>query len=402
MGAGWYFSCDQAFDMAVAYQLNAKPEYLTAMLANMNYEGGCNPVNVTFITGLGWKRQRDIVSQWHSVQTYRLPPSGIPVGNFSANFSYFSSYGGSLEGMCFPSDGASTAPYPFYDRWGDSWNVSAEFTILNSSRALGTVAFLAAQTSLKTQPWKSFPGQIAVPSTVVPVGSPVSLTMSAPGIDLSGARITWDARDQDSAFGQTLTISPKNNGSQWVEAEALLPDGRRIFATNSFNANSPNIVWVDDALPAGATAFADGGDAWNWVGNSPTPNSGSLASQSTIAAGEHQHYFTGATAALQLGVGDVLYAYVYLDPANPPTEVMLLWNDGSWNHGAYWGANSINFGNDGTASRHYMGPLPAAGQWVQLTVPASLVALDGSTLNGMAFTLFNGRATWDTAGRLSQ
>jgi hypothetical protein len=402
MGAGWYFSCDQAFDMAVAYQLNAKPEYLTAMLANMNYEGGCNPVNVTFITGLGWKRQRDIVSQWHSVQTYRLPPSGIPVGNFSANFSYFSSYGGSLEGMCFPSDGASTAPYPFYDRWGDSWNVSAEFTILNSSRALGTLAFLAAQTPLKTQPWKSVPGQIAVPSTVVPVGSPVSLTMSAPGIDLSGARITWDARDQDSAFGQTLTISPKNNGSQWVEAEALLPDGRRIFATNSFNANSPNIVWVDDALPAGATAFADGGDAWNWVGNSPTPNSGSLASQSTIAAGEHQHYFTGATAALQLGVGDVLYAYVYLDPANPPTEVMLLWNDGSWNHGAYWGANSINFGNDGTASRHYMGPLPAAGQWVQLTVPASLVALDGSTLNGMAFTLFNGRATWDTAGRLSQ
>src|SRR5207248_1216651 len=130
--------------------------------------------------------------------------------------------------------------------------------------------------------------------------SPLTLTMSAPGIDLSAARITWDARDQDSAFGQTLTISPKNNGSQWVEAEALLPDGRRIFATNSFNANSPNIVWVDDALPLGATAFADGGDAWNWVGSGPTPNSGSLASQSTIAAGEHQHYFTGATATMQI------------------------------------------------------------------------------------------------------
>ena len=33
------------------------------MLANMNYEGGCNPVNVSYITGLGWKRQRDIVSR---------------------------------------------------------------------------------------------------------------------------------------------------------------------------------------------------------------------------------------------------------------------------------------------------------------------------------------------------
>ena len=121
-----------------------------------------------------------------------------------------------------------------------------------------------------------------------------------------------------------------------------------------------------------------------------------------IAAGEHQHYFTGATATLQIGAGDVLYAYVYLDPANPPSEVMLIWNDGTWDHGAYWGANSISFGAEGTASRHYMGPLPATGQWVQLTVPASVVALEGSTLNGMAFTLFNGRATWDTAGRLSQ
>ncbi len=391
--AGWYFSADQAFDMAVAYQLNPKPEYITAMLANMNYEGGCNPVNVTFVTGLGWKRQRDIVSQWHSVQTYRLPPSGIPVGNFAANFGYLSTYGGLLESLCFPSDGASSAPYPFYDRWADSWNVTAEFTILNSSRALGTLAFLAAQTSLKTQPWKSVSAQITVPTSVAPVGSPVTLTMQAPGLDLSGARIAWDARDQDSAFGQSLTISPKNNGSQWVEAEALLPDGRRIFATNSFMANSPNIVWVDDALPAGAVAAADGGDAWNWVSSSPTPNSGSLASQSMIAAGEHQHYFSGATATLQIGAGDVLYAYVYLDPANPPSEVMLIWNDGTWNHGAYWGANSISFGSDGTASRRYMGPLPATGQWVQLTVPASQVGLEGSSLNGMAFTLFNGRAT---------
>ena len=36
---------------------------MAALLENMNYEGGCNPVNVSYITGLGlWKRQRDIVS----------------------------------------------------------------------------------------------------------------------------------------------------------------------------------------------------------------------------------------------------------------------------------------------------------------------------------------------------
>jgi hypothetical protein len=48
-----------------------------------------------------------------------------------------------------------------------------------------------------------------------------------------------------------------------------------------------------------------------------------------------------------------------------------------------------------------MGALPAAGGWVQLSVPASLVGLDGQTLNGMAFTLYGGQAAWDDAGENS-
>ena len=78
---------------------------------------------------------------------------------------------------------------------------------------------------------------------------------------------------------------------------------------------------------------------------------------------------------------------------------MLQWNDGTWEHRAYWGANQIGFGVDGTNSRRYMGTLPAAGQWVRLEVAASLVGLEGRSLNGMAFTLYGGRATWDHAGK---
>jgi hypothetical protein len=46
-----------------------------------------------------------------------------------------------------------------------------------------------------------------------------------------------------------------------------------------------------------------------------------------------------------------------------------------------------------------MGPLPPAGQWVRLEVPVELVGLEGRKINGMAFTLFNGGATWDRAGK---
>src|SRR5205823_501485 len=45
------------------------------------------------------------------------------------------------------------------------------------------------------------------------------------------------------------------------------------------------------------------------------------------------------------------------------------------------------------------GALPAAGQWTLLQVPASQVGLEGSTLTGMSFSQFDGRATWDYAGK---
>jgi hypothetical protein len=400
--AGWYFSTDQAFDLAVAYQLNPNPQYMTAMLANMNYEGGCNPLNVCYVTGLGYKRQRDIVSQWALNDTRVLPPSGIPVGNIGATFAYLWDYAGALEALCFPSDGASVAPYPFYDRWGDSWNVSNEMVLLNQARSIGMLAFLAAQTAYQTQQWQApNTARINVPSSVAPVGQPITVSLQVPGLDLTPARITWEARDQEPAFGSTFTFSPKNNGTQWVEAEAQLPDGRRVFAKATFVANLPNIIWVDDSLPTGAVAGSDGGDSWNWVSTSPTPFSGSLEHRSANAPGAHQHYFANATGTLTIGTGDVLYAYVYLNPATMPSEIMLQWYDGTWDHRAYWGANLLSDGVDGTPTRRYVGGLPAAGQWVQLKVPASQVNLEGRTISGMAFTLFNGAATWDAAGRLS-
>lgn len=158
-------------------------------------------------------------------------------------------------------------------------------------------------------------------------------------------------------------------------------------------------VWVEDSLPAGA--IPDGiGEGWNWIGSNPPPFSGALANQSNIVAGIHQHFFYNATNTLTINPGDKLIAYVYIDPANLPSEIMLQWNDGTWEHRAYWGSNNIvEWGVNGTNSRRFMGPLPPAGQWMRLEVPASLVGLEGRVLNGLAFSMFGGRATWDFAGK---
>jgi hypothetical protein len=193
-----------------------------------------------------------------------------------------------------------------------------------------------------------------------------------------------------------------NNGDQWVEAEVEWPDGRRAFATADYQANSPVQTWIDDALPAGAATGSDGGDSWNWIATNPAPESGQLAAQTINAAGLHEIWFTGATGTMQVGTGDTLNAWVYLDPANPPAEIMIGWNDGSsWEHRAYWGANDITYGSSGTVSRYAAGALPATGQWVKLSIPASAVGLEGATVSGLDLSLYNGRATWDAIGRAS-
>ena len=187
-----------------------------------------------------------------------------------------------------------------------------------------------------------------------------------------------------------------------VHGILLLASGLATGWINNANGATDTTVWVEDALPVGAGGVATGGDSWNWISGGPTPFSGTKAHQSSIGAGLHEHFFNWASATLTVAAGDTLFAYVYLDPANLPRELMLCWNANNWEHRAYWGANLINYGADNSAGRHYMGPLPAAGQWVRLEVPASQVGLEGQTCIGMGFSLYGGRATWDYAGSSNQ
>src|SRR5829696_7287405 len=177
-----------------------------------------------------------------------------------------------------------------------------------------------------------------------------------------------------------------------------------IVAESEGVSHSPagDIAWVDDEPPEGASLSGEEvEDEWKTVNADPTPFSGMTAHQSNAQDGMHQHYFEGASAPLSVNRGDRLFVYVYLDPAEMPEEVMLQWNDddGTWEHRAYWGENKIEWGQDGTESRRYMGPLPPAGEWVRLEVAASEVGLENREVNGMAFTLYGGRATWDVAGK---
>jgi mono/diheme cytochrome c family protein len=166
-----------------------------------------------------------------------------------------------------------------------------------------------------------------------------------------------------------------------------------------------DFTWLDDELPAGVRAYSEGGPngMWNFVTKPGHPvYSGSKAVMQS-AAGLTQHTFDNAPQGLRVGAGDILFTYVYLDPAAPPKEIMLQWKSDAFKHRAYWGQNLLPFGTDGTAERRPMGPLPSSGKWVRLEVEAAKVGLKaGSILTGWAVAQYDGTAYYDKVGIVTQ
>jgi hypothetical protein len=158
-----------------------------------------------------------------------------------------------------------------------------------------------------------------------------------------------------------------------------------------------DFVWIDDDAPLGANLQGD--TPWEFVTAPEHPvHSGKRATRRKAPA-LSQHFFTGATVPLKVGEGDKLFAWVWLDPANLPETIMLQFNDGAWEHRAFWGADKIPFGAGDAENHRPMGPLPEYGKWVRLEVSAAHVGLKpGAAINGWAFTQFGGHVYWDYAG----
>jgi hypothetical protein len=259
-GGGWYFSTEQAFDLVVAYQLNPDPAYVDALLRNMNFEAGCNPVNVTYLTGLGWKRPRNVVDQYSINDRRAMPKDGVPQSNITPGFLPVWTYGWELSGLVYPADYTDTNSFPFYDRWCDDWNVSTEGSTTDTARSFAAVAWLAAQTPLASQAWTWTNASILVPTSGGVQGQPVTVALKVADTNLGPARILWEASGQEPAFGSstyTFTL-PSDSSNYWVEAEVQWPDGRRAFATNSglVSTDVPALINNPQLLPNGGFVFS--------------------------------------------------------------------------------------------------------------------------------------------------
>jgi YD repeat-containing protein len=170
--------------------------------------------------------------------------------------------------------------------------------------------------------------------------------------------------------------------------------------TKGMSNESHESVWFDDEFPDNEYAGSSGG-SFDWSETlNPTPRSGSKALQMG-GAGVTQHFFMRAeqNQSLILNEGDSLYAHVYLDADNPPERILFQLMADESSFLVYWDSERINNEIVRETNRLKIGPLPSPGQWVKLQVSASEIGLAGKTINGMSFTLYDGKATFDSVGK---
>lgn len=117
-------------------------------------------------------------------------------------------------------------------------------------------------------------------------------------------------------------------------------------------------------------------------------------------AGLHQHLFTAAANPRYINAGDSLFTYVYLDPHDPPKSIMLQFNDGTWEHRAYWGDDKCLLAGTPNGPQHFQaGALPPVGKWVRLEIDADKLGLLPDTrVYGLGFIQFDGVAHYAEPG----
>ena len=152
--------------------------------------------------------------------------------------------------------------------------------------------------------------------------------------------------------------------------------------------------WFDDEIPAAKTKT-------DWISIEAEkfkPFSGTSSFQLETDS-FRQAVLQGSEHLLRIGPDDVLFFHVYLDPESPPRQIMVQFNNGSWEHRAFWGEDLIDFGTVDTPGRLRKGELPEVGKWLRLEVTAKEMGFTKKTaINGIAFSQHGGRAYWDLPG----
>jgi outer membrane protein assembly factor BamB len=143
------------------------------------------------------------------------------------------------------------------------------------------------------------------------------------------------------------------------------------------------LCWFDGKLKWGKVGTLQDGVETPWFNGAAPPESTNAADspfkyrRENIPGGSiHQWDAYASRGDFPIKAGDKLFVYVFLDPGDPPKEVLLqLRANGSYDHRAFWGTvNRVTHMEPPRA-----GDLPAPGTWIRIEVDPSMLGLGAKT-----------------------
>lgn len=178
-----------------------------------------------------------------------------------------------------------------------------------------------------------------------------------------------------------------SNGQAWFDAVGITAPSCVAFAPPPSSFPSGDWIWVDDG-----TAFP-----W-WDRSQHATGTSSLTFQGADNfAGSHVTAAAGSEAMPGFA-GDKLVFYMLLDECRTPSEVQFRWQ--------FWTTHAVSGGYFGTphglgegTNVTYLGPLPPAGVWTRVEIPASSIYADNQPINSIYFYTWDGVAWFDTIGK---
>lgn len=137
---GWFFPVSAySLDLLFGYELYKERKYMDVAIDQIHYTLGANPLDKSFITGLGYNRLHDIVDQKSLYDKIEEPISGMPVSPVVTGYTFSPIYGYEEQSLTYPISKPNTSESNWQEKdWTvygilelpyDGWNVKGEMTI---------------------------------------------------------------------------------------------------------------------------------------------------------------------------------------------------------------------------------------------------------------------------------
>jgi len=271
-----------------------------------------------------------------------------------------------------------------------SVNATASFTVVPpalTSISLGASSLTAGQAT---------GGTVTLNGPAPSAGVVVTLTSTSGSAQLP-ATVTigagWTSTDFTVSTTQVsatvnATILATLGGNTRAAALAINPCYSQILSAPAAFPIA-DVIWFDDSLPTGMSLGTASWDTTHAV-------SGTQALTQPWSTSYHAMTLTGATAPLTINTGESLVVYNLNSTCTPAREVILGFHTtaGVWKK-AFLGEAVIG----GESSYVNLGTLSAAGVYRRIEVSASLMQLEGTTIDGISMELSDGQAWLDRVGK---